>query len=154
FLGTEDVMISDDDVMYAEALKKYTAQTRSVLAGDLETYCELCIGRTYVWIEEEKTGVRENIHRIREIPFITQDPDDKTVFGFVSSHHIYENIYELYAFKSQEAEVIIKTLRECIGPATNIMTEAAGSLNDGKNDKMTGSNFYALVVGSMVEVPC
>ena len=55
--------------------------------------------------------VRKYIHRTREILFIAQEPDDKTVFGFVSRHHIYENIYELYALKSQEVSGTKEALR-------------------------------------------
>lgn len=44
-------------------------------------------------------------------------------------------LYEFRAFDilrdvfALQAEVIIKTLRECMGAATNIMAEAAGSLH-------------------------
>ena len=39
---------------------------------------------------------------IRRISFIIQDPDDKTVFGYVcSAAYPFEFKYKLYAFKSK-----------------------------------------------------
>ena len=41
------------------------------------------------------------------------------------SCELFDILYQVFAL---QAEVIIKTLREYMGAATNIMTEAAGSL--------------------------
>ena len=46
--------------------------------------------------------------------------------AYLDELRAFDILHNVFAL---QAEVIIKTLRECIGPVTNIMTEAAGSLN-------------------------
>ncbi|XP_066019125.1 probable serine/threonine-protein kinase drkD isoform X3 [Pocillopora verrucosa] len=128
FLGTTKVTNSPPQV---EAFLKDMARTVGLKAGGQMPYCELCISRTRVWTKQKISRVREHSRQISRISFTTQDPDDKTVFGYVCRPvNPLENNNELYAFKSEEAEVIIKTLRKYIRPTTNIMTEAAGSLDE------------------------
>ncbi|CAH3168262.1 unnamed protein product [Pocillopora meandrina] len=126
FLGTKDIR---REAMYIEPLKEIKAQAGGFYSEYMETSCKLCITKTAgVWIEQE--GHRVGVRPCPEWKIICtiQDPDDKTVFGYVCCSPLsFTYLRTLYAFKS-EAEVIIRILSKYAGAATNILTEAAGSL--------------------------
>ncbi|XP_066019143.1 probable serine/threonine-protein kinase DDB_G0281745 [Pocillopora verrucosa] len=129
FLGMKDIR-SDD--LCREALKELKALAGSFWLGCKETHCKLCIDHVFVIIEKEETGFILQRSFSTEISLIIQDPDDKTVFGYVYSLRSFLGPI-VCAFKSEEAEVIVKTLREYTGLTNNIMGKVAGSL-DGYRD--------------------
>lgn len=126
FIGPKDIRM---EAIYIGALKELKAQAGDFYLERMETSDKLCITRTgSVSIEQKGIIVVAHPRPIWKIICTIQDPDDKTVFGYVCCSPVSPTYPStLYAFKSEKAEFIIRFLNKCVRAET-ILTGAAGLL--------------------------
>ncbi|XP_066020701.1 probable serine/threonine-protein kinase DDB_G0281745 [Pocillopora verrucosa] len=71
-------------------------------------------------IEDETTQKVQHTHPVKRILFVTPDPDDKKIFGYVCSQPDCSTGYELYALKSENAKIIIDAITVLLVESVNL----------------------------------
>ncbi|KAL9951420.1 hypothetical protein ACROYT_G044079 [Oculina patagonica] len=113
-VGTADVNSARGDAMCAEAIKKLKVQALKLNkeSGEHKQRIVLYVTLKGIRIVDEKTQKVQHEHPINKISFITHDPEDKKIFGYVCSQPCTTG-HKMFAVKSEKpAGVVTGTLYE------------------------------------------
>ncbi|KAJ7328227.1 Dab1p [Desmophyllum pertusum] len=125
-VGTEDVSNARGDTMCVEAIKKLKVQALKSHkeSGEHKQRIVMYITLKGIRIVDEKSQKVQHEHAINKISFITHDPDDKKIFGYVCSQPCTTG-HKLFAIKSEKpAGVVTGVLYELFQVVFKLRQEA------------------------------
>ncbi|XP_027051680.1 disabled homolog 2-like [Pocillopora damicornis] len=124
-VGTTGVPSPEGVDMCAEAFRKLKAQAKKKWPH--KERVTLTISLEGIKIEDETSQKVQHMHPVKRISFVTPDPDDEKIFGYVCSQPDSSTGYTFYALKSGNAQIIIDAIVELFEVSVNLKQRAGSA---------------------------